>query len=40
MVTLGRHNFGLGHGGGPGSWWLSFSGKLGMSVVNYMILVY
>ena len=40
MVTLGRHNFGLGHGGGPGTWWLSFSGKFGKSAVDRVILVY
>jgi hypothetical protein len=40
MVTLGWHNCGLGHGGGPGSWWLSFSGKFGKSAVDHVILFY
>lgn len=40
LVALGRHNFGLGYGGGSGSWWLSLSGKFGESAVNHIIVVY
>ena len=38
MVTLGRDNCGLGHGSGPGSWRLSFSGKFSKSTVDNVIL--